>query len=350
VVVFGGYGTFGLLVAQELANQGIALTIAGRSQRQAEEAARSLGPGHRGCAVDLKDAASCRAALLGQSVAVNCAGSLVDIGSPLLEACLDAGCHYTDIAVEREHVALVRRAGEKFRQRGLAAVYGCSSLPAVSGALALHLMRDRTERPRRARVTLFIGNDNPKGRGAIGSLVDVLGKPIRAPQGTLRGFGGREVVLLPQPWGRRAVFNFDSPEYDLSPDLLGVAEVTVKVGFELRLATYGFALLAWLGRRWGAGLAGWLERLARWAPRIGSSGGAVLTELFFADGSCGRAVLFARQQGQRMAALPCALASAALDRAQCTGCGAQTVYELFGAGPLLAELTGRRFELREGEG
>src|SRR5262249_42245540 len=162
------------------------------------------------------------------------------------------------IAVERDHAALIRAYGERFRQRGLAAVYGCSSLPAISGALALHarsLCGDKTAKPERARVTLFIGNDNPKGRGAILSLLRTLGQPIHAPQGMLRGFRDREVVPLPPPFGRRAVFNFDSPEYDLFPALLGVRLVSVKVGFELRLANYGFAALALLGYRYDARLA-----------------------------------------------------------------------------------------------
>src|SRR5262249_20477301 len=182
-ILFGGYGTFGAQVAAELAAWDLPVTIAGRSRARAEELARSLGPQHRAGEVDLKDAASCRQALAGHAVAVNCAGSLVEMGSPLLDACLETGCHYADIAVERPHTAWVRAHHERFRERGLAAVYGCSSLPAISGALALHAAAGRPDKPWRARVTLFIGNDNPKGRNAIASLVQILGKSIQAPQG-----------------------------------------------------------------------------------------------------------------------------------------------------------------------
>jgi hypothetical protein len=154
------------------------------------------------------------------------------------------------------------------------------------------------------------------------------------------------VVPLPQPFGRRAVFNFDSPEYDLFPALLGVRAVSVKVGFELRLATYGFALLALLG--WPCGprtldLLEWAGERMRW---VGTSGGAVMTELFYPDGSTRRAALVARRQGQRMAALPCALVVRELCASREGPRGAMTAYEFLGAERLLEELQGFGFRLR----
>src|SRR5262249_4487876 len=155
----------------------------------------------------------------------------------------------------RVYAALVRSHGDRFAARGLAAVYGCSSLPGISGALALVASEGVTSAVQRVRVTLFIGNANPKGTAAVGSLLAGLRRPIAAPQGTLLGFHDREVVPLPTPFGRRGVFNFEALEYDLLPALLATSAVTVKVGFELRLATYGFALLARLGCGHGSFLA-----------------------------------------------------------------------------------------------
>src|SRR5262249_28139557 len=193
-------------------------------------------------------------------------------------------------------------------------------------------------------------NDNPKGRAAVHALVRTLGQPIPAPQGMLKGFHDREVVPLPEPFGPRAVFNFQSPEYDLFPALLGVRSLTVKVGFELWLATYGFALLAHLPLSYGRRTAACLDFLGNHLPRMGCSGGAVMTELFFDDGSTWRATLLARQDGQRMGALPCALAVPALGDGGGTGRGALTAYELLGAGPLLEGLTAAGFELQRTAG
>jgi hypothetical protein len=345
VVVFGGYGTFGSLVAGELARAGIPITIAGRDGTRAEAFAHRLGPQHRSLAADVTRPESCRMALRGQAVAVHCAGPFGPFDATLLEACLEAGCHYADLADDRGSAALVRSYGERFRRRGLAAVYGCSSLPGISGALALAAARDSPSAPRRARVTLFIGNDNPKGPAAIRSLVRGLGKPIRAPQGVLRGGCGREVVPLPEPFGRRAVFHFQSPEYDLFPLLLGVRSVAVKVGFELRPANYACAALAILGRDYRDGTAAFFECLGKHFRRLGTSGGAVMAELFFADGTTRRGTVVARRDGQRMAALPCARVASAIASGTTTG-GARTAYEFLGAGPLLEQLSAAGFEVR----
>jgi hypothetical protein len=326
---------------------GVALTIAGRDAARTEAFARELGPVHRGLAADVTQRQSCRAVLRQQTVAVNCAGPFHAFGPALLDACLEAGCHYADIADDRGYTALVRGYGARFRERNLAAVYGCSSLPGISGALAL-AARDQgpAVSPQHARVTLFIGNDNPKGRAAIASAVRVLGKPIRAPQGILTGFGDREMVPLPPPFGRREVFNFESPEYDLFPELLGVRSVTVKFGFELREANLTFALLAALSSNYGDRTVALLERVGRFSRGRGCSDGAVMTELFFADGSIRRASVSSLRDGQRMGALPCALAVRALIAGGSATFGAMTAYELLGASSLLKALAAEAFELR----
>jgi hypothetical protein len=345
VVVFGGYGTFGSLVARDLARLGVTVVVAGRDPARAEAFARTLGPGHHGVAADVRDRASSRAAIAGHTVAVSCAGPFATLGLALVEACLDAGCHYADLADDRGYVARVRNYAAAFQQRGLTAVYGCSSVPGISGALALVARGEKTAVPQRARVTLFVGNDNPKGGAAVASVVHSLGKPLATPQGMVRAFGDREVVPLPQPFGHRAVYNFDSLEYDLFPELLGVAAVSVKLGFELRIATRGLALLASLSSHWGRRTVALLEWIGSCSRGIGCSGGAVMTELFWADGAVRRAALLARRDGQRMAALPCTLAAQAL----CAGSnkpGVTTAYDLLG-GVLLERLCAEGFELHQ---
>jgi hypothetical protein len=346
VVVFGGYGTFGGHVARELARLGVPVTIAGRDVTRAAAFAESLGAGHTGIAADSTNRDSCRAALEGAAVAVHCAGPFHATETALLEACLDADCHYTDIADDRAYAARVREFGGRFADRGLTAVYGCSSLPGISLALAVRAARDRAETPERARVTLFIGNDNPKGPAAVASLVAGLGRPIAAPQGVIRGFRDREVVPLPPPFGPRAVFNFDSPDYDLLTDLVGVKSVAVKVGFELKLGTYAFALLARLPLHYGRRTTQLLDWPGRLLRGFGSSGGAVMTELFYADGSIRRTTMLAREHGQRMAALPCAYAAAMLAGECAHMRGAGTVVDLLGADDLLARLVAEGVELK----
>jgi hypothetical protein len=296
-------------------------------------------------AADITRADVCWAALKGHSVAVNCAGPFHRQGAALLKTCLQAGCHYADICDDRGYTALVRSFGEEFAKRGLVAVFGCSSLPGISGALAMQAREGSTAGVERVRVTLFIGNKNPKGPAAVRSLLAGLGKPITAPQGTVFGMRDGEAVLLPAPFGRRSVFNFNSPEYDLFPSLLGARAVSVKVGFELRSATHLFALLARLGSGYGSATARLLELSGRPLGWLGCSGGAVMSELFFSNGSVRRAALAGRRAGQRMAAWPCALVARALSEEPTPARGAAPAYEFLGPRVLLEKLIEAGFEL-----
>lgn len=337
VVVFGGYGTFGQHVCRELAARGIKVTVAGRDGARASTFAATLGMGHAGVGADVREAADCRRVLEGAAVSVVCAGPFSALGTAALDAALALGCHHVDIADDRAYVASARALSPRFAAIQRAVVPGCSSLPALSGALAVAAVQEIARRPEAVRSTLFIGNDNPKGVAATASAVAGLGRPIAAPQGVLFGMREPEHVDLPPPFGRRRVYSFDAPDYDLLPERLGVRAVTVKVGFELRLAS---ALLATLARVPAAGrrLAGPLASAGGLLRGIGSSGGAVMAEVFWPGGTRRGLALVAATGGQRMAALPAAFVAEALVRRETGVHGAAWPDDVLGAGGLLAGL------------
>jgi NAD(P)-dependent dehydrogenase (short-subunit alcohol dehydrogenase family) len=338
VLVIGGYGTFGSLVCRELVRHGTSLTVAGRDEMRARAFAADLGGSCDALPLDLTLARSRPDLLQGRRVVVNCAGPFRRFDTSLLDACRAAGCHCADIADDREYVRLVREQNERLVGAGVAAVFGCSSLPAISGALALRLRAQRAEAPSSASVTLLIGNDNPKGEAAVTSFIEGLGRPIRAAQGVLTGGRGREMVTLPEPFGRRVVLNFDSPEYDLFPALLGASQVSVKIGFELRIATELAGLLARSGRGFGPRTARLLAQFGNWTRGTGCSGGVVMSELLYADGTRARLAIVTESEGQRLAALPCALVARSLSESTSARFGAQTAYELLGPENLLQGL------------
>lgn len=305
VIVFGGYGVFGGHVVRELSKRGITVTTAGRNPSQANLIA------------DVTNYDSCLSALKGKKIAVNCSGPFSTAGSSLLDACLDAGCHYVDIADDRRYVSLVRNYGLRFEKKGLLAAYGCSSLPGISGALTLHARGTEDCGPRKVRVTLSIGNRNPKGAAAIQSALQ-----------------------------RKSISDFESPEYDLFPEILGVDDVRVKVVFELSLVNGLFSLLTRLPCRLGRLGARTLQILSKPFQNLGSSGGSVTAELFFADGHTRKATLSAREEGQRMAVLPCVYVVQALLEGSTNRTGAATAFEILGAFPLLEKLVSDGCELQ----
>lgn len=334
IVLFGGYGTFGVHAARTLTAAGLPVRIAGRDAARADVVA------------DVNDPASLQSALSGARVAVNCTGPFSSMTLALPEACLASGIHYVDIADDRGWMARMRTRDPEFRERGLTAAVGCSSLPGISGALAILAAR-RLPAVERARITLFIGNRNPKGEAAVRAAVTQLGRSFPAPQGTLRGFHGRETVTLPPPFGPRGVYDWDSPELDLFPSLLGAREVRVKVGFEARLATLSFAGLARLGPRLGGRLLAAMTPVARHLSTFGHSGGFVKVELFALDGTTAAATLGRESEGQRMAALPAAFVAQGILDGSITSRGVTTAYEALGADRLIERLVAEGYDFRE---
>ena len=218
-------------------------------------------------------------------------------------------------------------------------------MPAISGALALKLSGTGS-RPERARATLFIGNKNPKGFAAINSAVESLNRPIQAPQGTVFGFRDGEEIPVPLPFGVRKAYNFESPEYDLFPELLGVKSVSVKAGFEMRMANWTFAALAYLpSGSLGVRFAKLMFWLGKCAPPIGYSGGAIVTELFWSDGSVRVGAVSSPEHGQRMAILPCVFAAYDLCGDKTVKSGALTAYEFLGWESLLTRIEAEGFKV-----
>ena len=91
----------------------------------------------------MHDAASCAAAIADCRVAVNCSGPFVAANTALLEACLSQQVHYCDISDDRPYCQRVRQMGRRFLERDLTAGWGLSSLPGISGALAVALTAAR---------------------------------------------------------------------------------------------------------------------------------------------------------------------------------------------------------------
>jgi saccharopine dehydrogenase-like NADP-dependent oxidoreductase len=337
VVVLGGYGTFGAQVSRELARRGHRVTVAGRDLARASALAEGLGAEHGAAQVDVTEVDSCRRAIRGARVMVVCAGPFSGLGSGPARAALLEATHYVDIADDREYIRRLRDLDPEFRSAGRCAAYGCSSLPAVSSALALSLVPPG-EPPERARVTLFIGAGNPKGKASVQAMVERLGRPVRTAGGERPGFADPQTVSLPPPFGPRTAYTFDGPEHDLFPALLGVTAVDVRVGFELPLASAGFALLARMGMRWGHRTASLLCRLAALLPGRGATGGAVLVELAWKDGRRAARALVAGEKAQRMAALPCALVADALATGASPVTGVRPPTEVVAPAALLSSL------------
>jgi len=302
VLIAGGYGVFGRLLARELlATTPARVVLAGRDGARAARACRALAMRDRATplALDLADLSAVARAAAGCFAVACAAGPFQGLPRGLPTSVVGAGAHWLDIADDPDWVLPLladTTLHTAATAAGLCIMPGLSSVPALSGALA-RWCHARLPGATRGRITLYIGNRNRKGTGAIASALGA-------------GFGAPRPVALPV--GRRLAYRFASPDAALLRAELGIA-VEFRVAFEWGLASWLLAALGPPGRALGVRTRTRLARVLATAAaplsRLGSPLGCVQSELWDGDRRARAAFVGG---GQRLAILPCALALARL--------------------------------------
>ncbi len=100
IAIYGATGYTGRAIAAELARRGLTTVLVARNRRGLEELARSLDAPSSTRTASVDDPDAMRAAFAGCSVVVNAAGPFSTTGRAVVEAALDAGCHYVDICAD----------------------------------------------------------------------------------------------------------------------------------------------------------------------------------------------------------------------------------------------------------
>jgi len=298
VLIVGGSGVFGRLLAHELIRTtSVDLILAGRGLSAAIAACRELGAPDRTSAIalDLGDPESLTRAARG-CVAVACAaGPFQELSRELPMAAVRAGAHWLDIGDHEGWVVPVlddATLDAAARDAGLAVIPGLSTVPALSGALA-RWGCERLPGADRARITLFIGNRNAKGVGAIASAMSS---------------GFRRPTRVDLPFGRRIAYVGRSPDTELLRRDLGLdAEFRVVLEWApAGLLAFGLGpLWSRFGARSRSRGARILAAISRPFGRFGSEGGCLQVDLW--DGKQ-RLSVTALSDDQRLGILPCAMA------------------------------------------
>lgn len=107
LLIYGAYGYTGKLISQEAVAQGMSPVLAGRDAAQLTPLANALDLEMRCFALD--DIDEIARQLADIDVLIHCAGPFVHTAEPMLQACLSACTHYTDVSGE---LAMFERAFE----------------------------------------------------------------------------------------------------------------------------------------------------------------------------------------------------------------------------------------------
>lgn len=139
-------------------------------------------------------------------------GPFVRYAAPVLDACLDAGIKYVDIANELTAIRGVLERDAQARARGITAVTGAGFGPGGTESLVLGLVEELGETPDLVRVATVPAPSHvtPGVQETIAALLPegattyVDGALTRAPFGTgatVLNFGGARRTMLPGPAG-----------------------------------------------------------------------------------------------------------------------------------------------------
>ncbi len=142
VLLLGGTGGSGQQAAAYLAGDNLITEVALASRRieAAQQAASNIGDKARAVCVDLKDVARLSSVASDFDIIVNCAGPTSEVQVPAVQAAIEAGVHYCDLAVVGKYAESALELDSQARARGVTAVIA-TGWAAVNSLMAVHASR-----------------------------------------------------------------------------------------------------------------------------------------------------------------------------------------------------------------
>ncbi len=281
VLLIGASGVFGSRLAERaIAEPDVALTLAGRNLDNLLSLQRRLESNYTLLQIN-RDTITA-ADLTDFDLVIDAAGPFQNSTTAVIQAAIEAGVDYVDLADGREFVAQIGQFDDAARAAGVAIITGASSVPALS-----HAVIDAVTVGWRAidtiKIGIFPGNRAPRGLAVVKAILSYAGKPVRVfldgAWHSLPAWGHTHrwpIAMVGKRWASIC----DTPDLDLL-----VARYNPRrsaeffAGLELGLLHLGLAAFS-LPVRWGLvstlrPLARPLRQIANWLLPFGSDVGAM---------------------------------------------------------------------------
>ena len=162
VVIYGANGFSGRLIAEFLREYNVPFVAAGRNRARLEDVMKHV-PGIESADYEIVETKGSVEELTqvfaGAKVVCNTAGPFIYNGPSVIEAALNAGCHYLDIGGEQAWIREVAgKWGCKFGQHGLLAAPATAYMSAVSDAAIRACLENHRGIDTLEVLTMFKGN------------------------------------------------------------------------------------------------------------------------------------------------------------------------------------------------
>ena len=139
ILIIGGYGAVGAVIASQLAQQHRdQLMIAGRTEARAASFVATLGPQVRWRVMDLAKPIDYDQALADVRWVIMC----LDVPQiEFVRQCFQRGIHYVDVTAEYPMISAIAGLDGVARQHGATALLSVGLVPGVSNLMARHSLR-----------------------------------------------------------------------------------------------------------------------------------------------------------------------------------------------------------------
>jgi hypothetical protein len=248
VVIIGGYGTFGRLIADQLTEFGT-LTILGRDRAQGKLFADSISAEFALC--DTRNLDELRRAVKGKYLAINASGPFYAGDYSIPQVCIEEGCHFIDLADGRDYLAGFSTLDALAKEKNVFACTGASTTPAITYALGKEIENKHPD-IRSIFVYLTVGNRNKPGASTLASILSHVGTAVRVWNEnrwqTYPGWSMAEFHMFPAPVGKRPVQLVNVPDLELFPALFKTERVIFKAGVQLVIFNWALSFFALVKR------------------------------------------------------------------------------------------------------
>lgn len=211
IVVLGGYGEMGSIVARDLVKtcKNCEIVIAGRDGKKAARYAKSFRKKNvKGVGVDVTNHDALVKVLEGANVVVNAV--VYKFNLHVMKASLDAKCNYVDLGGMFHMTRKQLRLHDKFKKKGLIAVLGMGSTPGTTNVMAAYGVKI-LNKVREIKIT-FAAYDETKYKThfvvpySMYTVFDEFAdKPAVFTNGKLKfvkPLSGEETFVFPKPIGK----------------------------------------------------------------------------------------------------------------------------------------------------
>jgi len=174
-MIYGANGYTGELTAREAVQRGMQPVLAGRNREALEKLGAELQLPVRVFALDDRNAL--REALADIDLVLHCAGPFSQTAEPMMDACIERGCHYLDITGEIDVFALGHGKHERARKAGIVLLPGAGFDVVPTDCMAA-MLKDRLP-DANSLVLAFEAGGGPSP-GTAKTSVEGLGRGGRA--------------------------------------------------------------------------------------------------------------------------------------------------------------------------